>query len=242
VSWRCETISALPKPHRSKSRIGLGNHEPPLSLPGPIKFASMNKFIRTDICVAMARRQNNNHGLRGGCARLARLSRCRLPLSVMAVVAVASLAIETAHAQSDTVKKSNELLQDILRNPPPSQRGGAARETTAPSTTTRKGGGPVTLNGHWLVRQKCNQGQFEVELNITHSSPTEFSGTSKGITTGHASTIVNGQLKDGNVTFTRMVGPLSDRWTAKMSGPGRFNGTSAGPGYTCSYTAVRQRN
>lgn len=205
----------------------------------------MNKLTRTDIYVPMTRRQNNNHGRRGGCTPLARASRYWLSLTVMALIAVVSSltpTVKTAHAQSDTVTKSNELLQDILRKRPPSQRGSDERETTAPSVTTRKSGGRATLNGHWRVSQKCNHGRFEVELDITHSSPTEFSGTSKGITTGLSSTIVDGHLKDGNVKFTRVAGPLSDRWTAKMSGSGRFSGTSAGPGYSCSYTAVRQRN
>jgi hypothetical protein len=163
-------------------------------------------------------------------------------MMIVAVVSPLTPTIETAYAQSDTVRKSDELLQDILRKQPPSQRDGSERKTSAPSATTRKSEARATLDGRWRVSQKCNQGQFEVELNITHSSPTEFSGTSKGITTGQSSTIVDGHLKDGNVKFTRVAGPLSDRWTAKMSGSGRFSGTSVGPGYNCSYTAVRARN
>jgi hypothetical protein len=162
-------------------------------------------------------------------------------MALIAVVSPVVPTVGTAYAQSDTVRKSDELLQDILRKQPPSQRDGSERKTSAPSAT-RKSEARATLDGRWRVSQKCDRGQFEVELNITHSSPTEFSGTSKGISTGQSSTIVDGHLNDGNVKFTRVAGPLSDRWTAKMRGSGRFSGTSVGPGYNCSYTAVRARN
>ena len=115
------------------------------------------------------------------------------------------------------------------------ERAAPARTKPARATTAR-----ATLNGLWRVNQKCNQGQFEVELDITHSTLTEFTGRSKGLTTGQSASIVDGHLEDGNIEFRRIAGMLSDRWVAKMNGTGRFSGTSAGPGYTCSYTAVRK--
>ncbi len=97
-----------------------------------------------------------------------------------------------------------------------------------------------SLNGRWTVSQDCTQGRFEVELTIKHTSPTEFTGTSVGITTGAHSQITDGRLQGNRLTFSRALGSFSDRWTAQLTGPGRFSGSSAGRAWRCSYTAVRQ--
>jgi hypothetical protein len=96
------------------------------------------------------------------------------------------------------------------------------------------------LEGSWLVKQDCTQGKFEIEIKFSHTSPTEFTGDSIGITTGARSRIVDGRINGNRVTFTRQAGPLADRWTAQLKGPTRFSGTSAGPAWRCSYTAARK--
>lgn len=96
-----------------------------------------------------------------------------------------------------------------------------------------------SLSGRWVVKQKCNTGEFEIELTIKQSSPTSFTGSTIGITTGKHAKIADGRIDRNTVTFTRKLGVLSDRWTAHLKGTGRFTGTSVGVAWRCSYTAKK---
>ena len=121
------------------------------------------------------------------------------------------------------------------REQPKQEKAASLSESPRSQNEVRK---PASLNGQWRVNQNCDRGKFEIELSITHTSPTEFKGSSLGITTGQRSQIVNGRLLGDDLRFTRQSNLLSDQWSAKLSGPGRFSGTSIGPGWRCSYTAV----
>lgn len=96
------------------------------------------------------------------------------------------------------------------------------------------------MNGTWFVKQDCDRGKFEIELSLKHTSASEFSGSSVGRTTGQKSQITGGRVRGSSVTFTRQAGGLTDQWGARLSGPGRFSGTSTGPAWQCRYTAVRR--
>mgnify|MGYP003352361443 FL=1 len=96
------------------------------------------------------------------------------------------------------------------------------------------------MNGVWRVRQDCNRGKFEVELTLKHTSATEFSGTSFGVTTGQSAQVTGGRIDGKTITFMRQAGPVSDRWTVQLLSAGRFSGTSSGPAWQCTYTATRK--
>ena len=88
--------------------------------------------------------------------------------------------------------------------------------------------GPPSINGRWLVSQNCNTGQYKIVLTFQQTSPTEFTGTSAGLTTGAQSQISNGRLSGNTLTFSR-DGISSDRWVAHLNGPRQFSGTSSRP-------------
>ena len=154
-----------------------------------------------------------------------------------------------AIAQNTT---SVAVLEEYIRQFGSSSYGGMARARLAelkkskvavvtPQSSEKTVAASATpMNGMWLVRQNCDRGKFEIELNLKHSSASEFSGSSVGITTGQRSQITNGRIEGDKVTFTRASGAFSDQWTARLKGPGRLSGASSGPAWNCTYAAVRK--
>ena len=102
----------------------------------------------------------------------------------MALVASATLvfvATEPAHAQSDTVKKSNELLKDILRKRDSSAatQNNSNREISQAGARTRSTTGSIP----WPVRRpsaldaNCTTGHYIITVNITSATAANVSGS-----------------------------------------------------------------
>ncbi|MBI4275519.1 MAG: hypothetical protein HY659_12560 [Rhizobiales bacterium] len=175
--------------------------------------------------------------------------RQRLTIVVLATLAIIawsnaiaddtnSMVIAQAGSTGGSIGKQNKSVsgdedrpatQPQRKEPSPTQ----SRETAKRSTA-------AALSGTWRVSQICNHGKFEIELDIKQTSATEFSGSSRGLTTGANSQIVGGKIDGNRVSFQRRAAGLSDRWSAQIERPGHMVGTSAGPVWRCSYTATRQ--
>ena len=157
----------------------------------------------------------------------------RLFGSALIAAAIMPLSVSIASAQAGsiggTIGKQGKSASgsEEVQKPPKGVRSRA--QSAAP-----------LMGGSWLVKQDCNHGKYQVELNLTHTSPSEFTGTSLGITTGLQSQVVDGRINGNSVTFTRQAGGLKDLWTAQLKGPGRFAGTSKSSAWRCTYTAVRK--
>ena len=132
----------------------------------------------------MTDRRSNAHRQRRARPRQAWVLRCWFPLSAMALVASATLvfvATEPAHAQSDTVKKSNELLKDILR-----KRDSSQRRKTTPTVRSRKPERARDLRpaqshgrfvGRWRLDANCTTGHYIITVNITSATAANVSGS-----------------------------------------------------------------
>jgi hypothetical protein len=117
------------------------------------------------------------------------------------------------------------------------QKPAAARtEPAAPARSV------AAITGRWRVNQDCNTGKFEIELDLKQSSGTRFSGSGRGITSGTTFNIVDGVVSGNQISFRRRgtkIG-LSDSWSATLTAPGAFTGTSRGPLWRCTYTAKKE--
>ena len=149
-------------------------------------------------------------------------------------VAGAILAGQPAFAQSGStggsIGKTEKSISGDQESNAPDARPQRQKERGAVS-------GPASINGRWLVSQNCDTGKFKIELTFQQTSPTGFTGTSVGLTTGAQSQISNGRLAGNTLTFSR---DGLDRWVAHLNGPRQFSGTSSSSLWHCSYTAVRQ--
>ena len=151
-------------------------------------------------------------------------------------VAGAILAGQPALAQSGStggsIGKSEKSISGDQESNAPDARPQRRMERGA-------GSGSPSINGRWLVSQTCDTGKYKIELTFQQTSPTGFTGTSVGLSTGAHSQISNGRLAGNTLTFSR-DGISSDRWVAHLNGPRQLSGTSSGSLWHCSYTAVRQ--
>lgn len=155
-------------------------------------------------------------------------------LCVLAAVLVCLAAGGTACAQAGSTGGS-------LGKSGKSVTGGGGAPAEKPAVRSAPSTGGYSLNGTWHVRQKCNTGDFEILLSLKHSSPTSFSGSGQGLTTGSVSTVVDGQLSGRSVSFRRPGGLTGDSWTGTLSGNGRsFSGSTKGALWQCTYSASKR--
>ena len=93
---------------------------------------------------------------------------------------------------------------------------------------------PVAGQWNWLAQ--CGGISTGANFVLEQSSATNFTGRFTGSNTW--GTIVNGRLQGNQVSFDRVGGPLglSERWTARLNGPGQMQGSSSGA-IECTFTA-----
>jgi hypothetical protein len=94
----------------------------------------------------------------------------------------------------------------------------------------------LSVAGQWNWVAQCGGISTGASLVLEQSSATNFTGRFTGSNTW--GTIVNGRLQGDQVSFDRVGGPLglSERWTARLNGPGQMHGSSSGA-IECMFTA-----
>lgn len=153
-------------------------------------------------------------------------------LTIAGVVFIAPAAFAQSGSTGGSIGKTEKSISGDQESGAPDARPQRRMERGT-------GSGSPSINGRWLVSQICDTGKYKIELTFQQTSPTGFTGTSVGLTTGAQSQISNGRLAGNTLTFSR-DGISSDRWVAHFNGPRQFSGTSSGSLWHCSYTAVRQ--
>lgn len=147
-------------------------------------------------------------------------------LLAMVLAAAPAQAGSTGGSLGKSGKSVSGAAPDAAQSAKPATR-------SAPATTG------AVMNGSWHVRQKCDTGEFEILMVLKHSSPTTFSGSAKGLTTG-AATTVNGSISGSSITITRGVTLGTDHWTGRLNGSRSFSGSTQAPLWKCTYTARKQ--
>jgi hypothetical protein len=175
----------------------------------------------------------------GNCTAAMLMAVASLTVNLSVAPAAEGFVIAQAGSTGGSIGKQGKSASGSDDAKPAARPAEKRKPSAARAAETSRPAG-ASVNGRWRVSQTCNHGKFEIELQIKQTSETEFSGTSRGLTTGAVSQIVGGRIDGNSVTFSRRATGLSDHWTAQIIAPGRFRGTSSGPAWRCTYTAVRQ--
>lgn len=158
-----------------------------------------------------------------------RLRNIPIVLTIAGVVFVTPAAFAQSGSTGGSIGKAEKSISGDQESGTPDARPQKQKERSTVS-------GPASINGRWLVSQNCDTGKYKIELTFQQTSPTGFTGTSVGLTTGAHSQISDGRLSGNTLTFSR-DGISSDRWVAHLNGPRQFSGTSSGSLWHCTYTA-----
>ena len=174
-------------------------------------------------------------------------------LALMFAFTCAGYGFESAHGQSNVVKESDALLDDILRRRGPSKAQPKSQQDAAPRSTkgdrerrgakapSRSAGGFV---GTWRMDAKCPTGNYVITLNITAASKTTVAGTSIS-TSGFNTIILDGSVSGNNIRFRRQSSNIpvkvTDTVHGRLTGASAMTGTIAGgvQPSSCNFTATR---